>query len=435
MGFIAKSKQGLRDESGQALVLMVFSMTVLLGFMALAVDVGMLLNAKRKAQTAADAAAIAGALAYSYKGASYATGAAEAAANSNGVETGAVTVTPSPSDGWHTGDGYIEVVIRQKNPTFFMAAFNRGSMFVAARAVAGITPNPDCIIALDKTDPDSFDVQGSAQVSSPGCSIHINSSSGTALCTTGNATVSAPAINIAGAQNPAPPCNGAQSNANTGAQQVDDPFAGLAYPTCNAGNTTSVTSVTTSNVGSLPSVAATINGKTAKVTCFSGSNVSIASGVTLGTAGSNQIFVFQNGLKEPNGKGSITVNGTIDLAGGGFDQKNFGIKLTAPADSAAAYNGLGFIVPATNTSVSCSPPYGGTQPCVQIQFGSGWGDLDAIMYVPGATLFMQDDGGGNQVAGIVAYKLYDKSSDLIITKSYNLAHSTTTPLSAIALVE
>ena len=57
------------------------------------------------------------------------------------------------------------------------------------------------------------------------------------------------------------------------------------------------------------------------------------------------------------------------------------------------------------------------------------------MYVPGATLFMQDDGGGNQVAGIVAYKLYDKSSDLIITKSYNLAHSTTTPLSAIALVE
>jgi Flp pilus assembly protein TadG len=435
MGFIAKSKQGLRDESGQALVLMVFSMTVLLGFLALAVDVGLLFNAKRKVQTAADAAAIAGALAYSYQGASYATGAAYEAANSNGVETSAVTVTPSPSDGWHTGAGYIEVVIRQKNPTFLMKVFNRSSMFVAARAVAGITPNPDCIVALDKIDPQSFDVQGNAKVVSPGCSIHINSSSGTALCTTGNATITAPAINIAGAQNPAPPCNGSQNNANTGAQQVADPFTGLEYPTCNAGNTTSVTLVTTSNVASLPSVSATLNGKTAKVTCFSGSNVSIASGVTLGKAGDSQIFVFQNGLKEPNGNGSITVNGTIDLAGGGFDQKNFGIKLTAPADSTAAYNGLGFIVPATNTSVTCSPPYGGTQPCVQIQFGSGGGDLDGIMYVPGATLFMQDDGGGNQVAGIVAYKLYDKSSNLIITKSYNVAHASTTPLSTIALVE
>ena len=44
------------------------SMTVLVGFLALAIDVGMLFRAKRNMQIAADAAAIAGALDYKYNG-------------------------------------------------------------------------------------------------------------------------------------------------------------------------------------------------------------------------------------------------------------------------------------------------------------------------------------------------------------------------------
>lgn len=51
----------LRDERGSTIVLVAVSMTALLSAVALAVDVGMLLNARAEAQRAADAAAMAGA--------------------------------------------------------------------------------------------------------------------------------------------------------------------------------------------------------------------------------------------------------------------------------------------------------------------------------------------------------------------------------------
>ena len=58
--------KSIRGESGQVLVLTVLCMAVLLGFMSLAIDVGLLFRAKRNVQIAADAAAIAGALDYKY---------------------------------------------------------------------------------------------------------------------------------------------------------------------------------------------------------------------------------------------------------------------------------------------------------------------------------------------------------------------------------
>ena len=52
----------LREEDGQTLVMTALCATVLIGFMGLAVDVGVLFHAKRNLQTAADDAAIAGRL-------------------------------------------------------------------------------------------------------------------------------------------------------------------------------------------------------------------------------------------------------------------------------------------------------------------------------------------------------------------------------------
>ncbi len=50
-----------RRESGQVLVLVALASSVLIGFLALSVDVGNLYLARRQAQSAADAAAIVGA--------------------------------------------------------------------------------------------------------------------------------------------------------------------------------------------------------------------------------------------------------------------------------------------------------------------------------------------------------------------------------------
>src|ERR1700679_4257218 len=92
--------KSLKDESGQVLVLSVLSMSLLIGFLALAVDVGTLFRAKRMMQTAADRVAIAGAQEYPYG--DYQT-AGQAAAAQNGVVVGTnggvVTINPAPLSG------------------------------------------------------------------------------------------------------------------------------------------------------------------------------------------------------------------------------------------------------------------------------------------------------------------------------------------------
>src|SRR6185437_17035629 len=95
------------DESGQVLILTAMTMTLLLGFVGLATDVGQLFHAKRSMQAAVDSAVIAAAITYKAElgaGASDATiqtdmqAAAKAALAENGINvsitncsTGAVT--------------------------------------------------------------------------------------------------------------------------------------------------------------------------------------------------------------------------------------------------------------------------------------------------------------------------------------------------------
>src|SRR5579872_7164710 len=87
----------MKDESGQVMMLTILSMVVLMGFMAMAVDVGTMYNTKRRVQTAADAAAIAAAVNYNFGGTtgSAATAAGTAAGN-NGIPP-ANTVTANAS--------------------------------------------------------------------------------------------------------------------------------------------------------------------------------------------------------------------------------------------------------------------------------------------------------------------------------------------------
>ena len=56
------------NESGQVIILTALFMTVLLGFLALAIDVAMLFRARRNVQIAADAAAIGATMDYYYNG-------------------------------------------------------------------------------------------------------------------------------------------------------------------------------------------------------------------------------------------------------------------------------------------------------------------------------------------------------------------------------
>ena len=124
--------KNLKDESGQALIISALCMTCLFGFVALAADVGVMLREKRLVQTAADSAAIAGALELNYYP-SGVTAAALAAAGQNGFSasssgvttTNGVTVTVNnpPQNGPHQVAGYVEVIVSQIQPTLFMSVF------------------------------------------------------------------------------------------------------------------------------------------------------------------------------------------------------------------------------------------------------------------------------------------------------------------------
>src|ERR1700761_8462203 len=131
----------MRDEGGQAVILVALSLVAILGFVGFATDVGVLLHAKRNLQIAADAAALAGANEITIDSTQI-VAAGKAASSTNGVTDGVngavVTVTNGPLYGPNKGTkGYIEAIVTAPQPTFFMGLFRfTSSMPVAARAVA-----------------------------------------------------------------------------------------------------------------------------------------------------------------------------------------------------------------------------------------------------------------------------------------------------------
>ena len=158
----------IRDENGQVIVLIVFCMAVLLGFVALAIDVGQLLYTKVQLQTAADAAAFAGALEIQQCGSTANCAimqtAAKAAMTENGmtpdafdIQCAAVSATGTsltlnngpcalgsgdPSFG---NSNYVEAVVTKHEPTIFAGILGIRTVDVMARAEAGLVSSDYCL--------------------------------------------------------------------------------------------------------------------------------------------------------------------------------------------------------------------------------------------------------------------------------------------------
>lgn len=494
-----------RDEAGQTLVFTAFLACCLMGFMALAIDVGVVFRQQRKLQVAADAAAIAAGWSYYYNGdqASSSCGsstgnivcAADAAASSNGVsDTTQVQAHTSPNYGQHTGAAYVEVIIQQPSPAIFMGTFaalfsggntqNYNPMTVGARAVVGIVPDISCDLQTDPSNSGSLALQGGASVTAPNCTMQVNSTSPSALCFTGQNSLNSfnvIGVQLVNAQAKQQSCNKLYPGAQTGVTASPDPFANtLAFPdanpnppdtnsVCTAANTVTSTTVTgtvsatgTATTGGFQPSGAGSTPLSYNVTCFNTGTPGVPttlSNATLGS-GTNNLFIFQNGVVI---SGGVTVNGTMDLNSGMFCQGSYNssngkcsfsgsnsITINAPASTLGgtqyAWNGMAFVMPSSNNIPTCDSSYGGPTPttngipnaCVQIQFGSGSGNLTGILYTPSAAVYLQDNGGGTcpgagtLVASLITADLYVKGA-LCIT-NYSLAH-VDSPLTHVSLVE
>lgn len=424
-----------KDESGQVLVMTVLSMVVLLGFMALALDVSLLFRAKRNLQIAADAAATAGALDYYYNSdITNAKAVAKTAATNNGytdgVDGASVHINiPAQYGGYAGVSGTVEAVISKPSPTVFMRIFNRTSMNVAVRGVAG-TPliSDSCVWIMNPTASDSLHLQGNSTINAPNCGIYVNSNSGSAVKVTGNSnSYNGPDLGVVGGytgHNTAP--TGITTGVGATSPPITDAFTGPVPP----GGCTTTDSTTTSFGGTYTSQSA------GSVVCFTKA-VTLTNGASLpGTAGDGVVYVFQNGLTigvgatvnigsatyDPVTKTFLnTLGATIDLYGGTLNQLSNSI-LNVYAPTSGTYNGIAILQPTNNTGQ------------LQVQFGSNDEYIDGMIVAPAAQVYLQDNGGGVTASGLIADTMFVKSSTLNIT-NYSGANPTTTPFRQIKLIE
>ncbi len=243
----------LRNRRGQALVITAISVLALLAMAGLAADGGFYLEARRRAQTAADAAAMAGAIEI-WRGTGAMTSSATTAAAQNGFDPGSnvtgnclliptISTTPGvslqvcnpPQSGPYLGNAkFVEAIVRQQMSTLLLGAVGYSTITPAARAVAGPENSPVCIQTLSPngtkdTPPGGLSVSGGKPLNLNACGIVVNSNStdpaDPAISTTGGSTVTATSISEVGTTSclctPAP---------QTGALPAPDPFAGLQFP-------------------------------------------------------------------------------------------------------------------------------------------------------------------------------------------------------------
>ena len=372
----------LKDESGQSLVLAAFAMTCLVGFVALAADVGTMYRERRLVQTAADSAAIAGAAELRFGGAA---AAAQTAAAQNGFtnNTNGATVTVNgppngPASGPHAHNAsYVEVIVAQSQPTLFMNLFGRSAMTVSARAVATNSPfSSGCIYTLG-TSGAGIIGSGGATLSDPGCGIIIDSSSTQALNLSGGASINVQSIGIVGLDNlsggatvhPAPV---------TGIVAVSDPLSFL-QPSAPSFNPASLSCA---NNGSVSGGQTKTLAPSGPVACYNG--ISASGGSTLN-------------ITNP---GTIVVNGNLSLSGG--STANFGPGLyyitgQFSASGGDSTNGTGVTFFAASpggsfnlsggVNMNLSAPLSGTEN--GILFWQAQGDASSITMSGGASSVVQ----------------------------------------------
>ena len=232
----SRAQRSHASERGQALILFVFGLAALMGFVGLAIDVGLAFVARREMVNAADSAALAGA-ARLVEGAPVSAAIAEAEkfAENNGYSDGAdvsVAVNIPPTSGLNSGDSnFVEVVIEQEIGTFFAVALGRDTWEVTARAVAGVETQANAeyaLISLNPTASNALDLNGNATVTVNGAGVMVNSNHDHAIDLNGNAALTADVIRVFG---------GWRTNGNatidpipTNAAPIPDPLAALPVP-------------------------------------------------------------------------------------------------------------------------------------------------------------------------------------------------------------
>lgn len=402
-------KTTLCNEAGQALILSLLTLTILLGFVGLAADVGTLFYSKRQLQTAADAAALAGAstLTTNTPALSTITTVANNDATLNGVTNGTngftVSVTwpytPQSMCSNCVANNFVEVTVSQTQKTFFQSLFTGNPVTVAARAVAFAQNSPGCMFTLDQngSDPNGGGIFLNGLglfVNAPTCAMYIDSNSSNNGLSVGSsflASVTAKSIGIVG--NPGY-SSGFFTSINPkpvgGIVPVADPLAYLTPPatgaclpshvavTCASNTCTSASGAALGATLSPGNYCASATGAPAILVKTTGITFSpgtyIINGETFAAGGLTINAVSANAAATGTGVTFYFYNGaTFNISGPGSIFSANGVTLTAPGPT-SPYAGILFYQDRADNSTGTLGGYFGKL------------DLEGAIYIPDGTL-------------------------------------------------
>ena len=384
----------LLDESGQVMVLAVLCLTVLLGFVAFAVDVGILLRQKRVEQTAADSAALAGAAEISYGDV---TAGAQNDAAQNGVPSSAVSVHNPPISGPNSGNSaYVEVDISENQPTFFMNLFHLSSLAVGARAVATNVPSTSCVDTLSPNPPSGYGVDmssGSPNLTLTGCGLTDDATGPDAFIARGGITISAASIGVVGGTSIH---NGASIMGSTWPAVSTPPVVTIPSPGISDPLASVVTappsSEYTSGCSADPNIRATTTigpSSASGYVCYQGLTITRSPTVTLNPG----LYIIDGEGASAfsfSVAGGATVNGTTGVSfyfvnNGSFTFSNGAtMNLTAPTTNVPSVGinaGILFYEDPGQAS-----PFRAPDTAADTFTGNSAGNINGIMYLPAANL-------------------------------------------------
>ena len=410
--------RNLRDESGQVLVMVALSMTVLLGFVAFATDVGVMLRERRIVQSAADAAAIGAATEALWENSpssvtsgmwtaatkdatlnGFTPGSANGSRSSNGSLL-TINITPNISISGYNASGYVQAIAAQTTPTMFMNLFGFHSMDVTATAIAShkVTSN-GCIYVLDNggNDPgDTVDMNGNSLISSPNCGMTVNGT----ISTSGSASIDTKFTFASTTDVQPDPFNYLQQTAN--------------QPTVPSGTAMGGNCTLPANLSdkSLTSCIYDYNCSSTTNTCSLTGNLQ-----------SNTLYYYDLPVNVAQNASVTGIEDTIYLTGSAtssapyLDFMNGGLTITPPGVTSAPSSppstapaltdctrntnplcGIAVDAPTdglTGGTYTCTAGHGnnaGNPGAIYFDFGSSNTYLYGIMYAPAMQLFVQDQG-------------------------------------------
>ena len=223
-----------KREQGFVLITGALCITVCFLFLGLAFDVGYIQYQRRRVQTAADAAVV-GAAYELQKGSNSATviaaGRTDSAMNgfTDGAKSISVTINNPPLSGYSAGDvKFVEAIVTQPQPTYFLQLLGVQSIGLSARAVALKGGSTSCIYALNPTASKAISASGNAVVNAA-CGMFVNSSNADALDVRNSSCVTATSFQVVGNYQHTSNC-AMTPTPQVGVPAISDPLAFVAAP-------------------------------------------------------------------------------------------------------------------------------------------------------------------------------------------------------------